>query len=379
MLVLILCIFFFIEFYYYCFVFSACTLYSRSVRKGKVWFNTSQPPVSVIIYAKNNIEELKYNLPEVLNQKYPDFEVIIVNDGSVDDTKDYITILKKEYENLYHTYIPEEAHSLSRKKLALTIGIKAAKYETVAFSDAYCRPASDGWISAMMRNFTTDIEIVIGNTSEKSLQKEKWHYLYYRLFFKLKFFYYALIKKPYMGEGTNLFFQKELFFRNKGFSSHLAIQYGDDDIFTNEIMTRNNTRAEFSAEALMTANYEDGSETIKEIRLRRDFTKRFLKTSAHTFFAFERFSAYMFYITAIITAIWGVYYSINITAIAAAIFLLRYIMQIIVCRNASRTLNTKVNPFAIIIYDIIKPFVDLRFKILGHNTNLKNYTWRIRR
>ncbi|MEG1999383.1 MAG: glycosyltransferase [Bacteroidales bacterium] len=380
MLIVILCIFFLIQCYYYCIVFLACSRYARRVRKGDVCFNTVQPAVSIIIYTKNNVDDLKCNLPEILKQKYPIFEIIIVNDGSVDDAKDYITRLKEKYNNLYHTYIPDEAHSLSRKKLAMTVGIKAAKYETVAFTDADCHPTSDMWIATMMRNFTTGIEVVIGNTSERSQKRENWYYSYYRLFFKLRFFCYALMHRPFMGEGTNLFFKKELFFACKGFSKHLAIQYGDDDIFTNEIMNKSNTRTEFSEEALVITNYENGNESIKETRLRRDFTKRFLKTSAHIFFSFERFSDFMFYAAFIMTALRGVYdNNLKITIIAGALFIIHYIMQAAVCHNASRTLNTPLNSSAILIYDIIRPFIDIYFRIIGHKSNIKNYTWKIRR
>ncbi|MEG1643473.1 MAG: hypothetical protein RR293_04935, partial [Bacteroidales bacterium] len=166
----------------------------------------------------------------------------------------------------------------------------------------------------------------------------------------------------------------------KGFSKHLAIQYGDDDIFTNEIMNKSNTRTEFSEEALVITNYENGNESIKETRLRRDFTKRFLKTSAHIFFSFERFSDFMFYAAFIMTALRGVYdNNLKITIIAGALFIIHYIMQAAVCHNASRTLNTPLNSSAILIYDIIRPFIDIYFRIIGHKSNIKNYTWKIRR
>jgi len=69
------------------------------------------PGVSVIVYANDNAAELREMLPEVLNQNYPagKLEVIVVNDGSVDDITDVVNYLGQEYRNLYITFVPDQA------------------------------------------------------------------------------------------------------------------------------------------------------------------------------------------------------------------------------------------------------------------------------
>ena len=96
----------------------------HNLKKGNVAHTVDQPPVSVIICARNEGENLRRFLPLVLEQNYGDYEVIIVNDGSCDDTEDIIKDLQKVYHNLYITNIPQETRIISHKKLAITVGVK---------------------------------------------------------------------------------------------------------------------------------------------------------------------------------------------------------------------------------------------------------------
>ncbi len=115
-------------------------------KNGKIEYTHPYPAVSVIVYAQNDAENLVKYLPKILNQAYPEFEVIVVNDDSTDDSKDILSVLETQYKNLYHTYVPEGSRNLSHKKLALTLGIKAARYDIVVFTNANCdQKATNGW------------------------------------------------------------------------------------------------------------------------------------------------------------------------------------------------------------------------------------------
>ncbi len=108
------------------------------------------PPLSVVIYARDNARELKANLPSLLSQAYPPgFEVIVVVD---DKTEHETTAVLEQYgmhPNLYKTFLPKSSRYMSRRKLAITIGVKAAKNEWIVLTDAECRPLSDKWLATM--------------------------------------------------------------------------------------------------------------------------------------------------------------------------------------------------------------------------------------
>ena len=136
-------------------------------RKGKLQ-SVGQQGVSVIIVASDNEDQLAKNLPRILSQDYPDYEVIVVDDNSKDDTKELLKHLSKQYPHLYSTFTSDSVRYISHKKLALTLGIKAAQKEWILFTDPDCYPTSDQWISRMARHFTDSTDVVIGYSASQA-------------------------------------------------------------------------------------------------------------------------------------------------------------------------------------------------------------------
>jgi glycosyltransferase involved in cell wall biosynthesis len=136
--------------------------YIKLLSHKKLNIKTSTDPVSVIICVKNEAENLKKFLPSILNQFYPDFEVIVVNDGSTDQTEEVLAEFKRIYPHLYVTGIEGGSGHISGKKVAQTLGIKAAHHEQLVFTDADCEPKSPNWIRHMQSNFMQKTDIVIG-------------------------------------------------------------------------------------------------------------------------------------------------------------------------------------------------------------------------
>ncbi len=207
-------------------------------------------PVSIVICARNEEENLRSNLPLVLEQDYPDYEVIVVNDASTDDSEDVLRDLKEKYPRLRTSSIKDNIHKRGGKKLALTVGLKAARYDWVLLTDADCRPAGNKWLSSMQRNFRKDCGIVLGYSGYLR-RKGLLNILvrYDAFFIALQYFGFALAGVPYMGVGRNLAYRRDIFFRNKGFASHYELVSGDDDLFINEVARSSQTRIEIRPES----------------------------------------------------------------------------------------------------------------------------------
>ena len=228
----------------YLFVFLKLPMYNR---KKKSVFS---PGISVIICAKNEEYNLEQFLPHVLQQDYPEFEVVVVNDSSTDDTEHVLMQLAAQFDQLRYTSIPADDKLKRGKKLALTIGLKAAKYDHVLLSDADCYPVSDHWLQRMASNFSEDHKIVLGYGGyERSKGLLNTLIRYETTFTAIQYLSYAIKGKPYMGVGRNLAYEKALFFDNKGFAGHYHLLSGDDDLFVNQNATRLNCAVEFSSES----------------------------------------------------------------------------------------------------------------------------------
>ncbi len=245
-ILLLFLISFIIQFYFWVGVHSR-HIFKRSAKKETAVHNT---PVSVIICAKNEAENLKKNLPLILDQEYEPFEVIVVNDCSEDNTETVLENFKKEYPRLRTTRINRDNKFTHGKKLALTLGIKAAKNEWVLLTDADCKPAGGEWINEMGKHFIEGKSIVLGYGKYES--KKGFLNRVIRLdtmFTAMQYLSSAMAGFPYMGVGRNLAYRRSLFFENKGFYSHLKLQSGDDDLFINEVANSKNTAVEYDPQA----------------------------------------------------------------------------------------------------------------------------------
>jgi glycosyltransferase involved in cell wall biosynthesis len=236
-----------IQVFYYAWFFSRIAFY-----KPKEKIKSQQHAVSVIICARDEDENLARNLPGVLVQNYPStYEVVAVNDNSVDDSKYILQELKKTFKSLNVVELTQEAKLISGKKYPLSIGIKESRHEVLLLTDADCVPASEFWIQKMQDAYDDDIEIVLGYGAyhkrpgilNKLIRFETFHTA-------LQYLSYALAGIPYMGVGRNLSYKKDLFFRNKGFSSINHIPSGDDDLFINKVATKKNTAIIIDPEAV---------------------------------------------------------------------------------------------------------------------------------
>ncbi len=191
-------------------------------------------PISVIICARNEAKNLLQNLPLILEQNYPDFEVVVVNDRSWDGTKEVLDDFAKNYNNLKIVTVGEGAKFIAGKKFAATMGIKAAAHNWLVFTDADCYPASNNWLMDMQPPDDDAKEIVLGYSPYLKKDGLLNALIRFETFFTaVNYLSFALKGMPYMGVGRNMAYKKSLFFENKGFAAHMHIPSGDDDLFVN--------------------------------------------------------------------------------------------------------------------------------------------------
>ncbi|MEY3679318.1 MAG: hypothetical protein RI924_1459 [Bacteroidota bacterium] len=234
-----------VQFYFLLFVHLPLARYS-SKRKGKKVTH----PVSLIVYTKNEIGHLQNHLEAYLTQDYPDFEVVVVKDTNCEETDALLRSFANQYTNLKVVQVPEQDRYRRNKKFALSMGIKAAKNEHLVFIEADSKPCSSNWLREIQENFEGETELVLG------------HVLYAKLpaFMNLLFTYdryidacnrlaYAVSGKAYAGNGRNMAYLKSVFFKAKGFASHMHIPSGEDQLFINQHARRKNTQIEIRSTA----------------------------------------------------------------------------------------------------------------------------------
>lgn len=358
------CVFFAIQLYYYLRLYLPVTFYKPPQHQ------TRTEPLSVIICARNEAYNLQQNLPAVLEQDYPDFEVIVVNDCSTDETDEVLGDFLKKYKNLRTTSIPVDKKFSHGKKLAVMLGIKAAKNENLVFTDADCKPAGKDWLK-LMQNGLMEKDIVLGYGG--FYYKKGFLNNYQRfdtLFIAIHYFGFALARNPYMGVGRNLAYKKELFFKNKGFANHYGLLSGDDDLFINEVATPQNV-------SLMTAqgSFTRSAASLKwsiffNQKVRHLSTANKYKAKHIFMLGLEPVSRMWYYALLVLVIALTEYWQV-----AAGLALLRLVLQEFLFIRAGKQFKEKNLWLTCIIFDSMSLFINLAAYII-HTIRGRKTRWK---
>jgi glycosyltransferase involved in cell wall biosynthesis len=345
-------------------------VYSKVLSRKAKNVAPTQPSVSVIICARNESENLSAHLPIILEQEYPNYEVIVVNDCSSDDSEDVLKHFSGLYPHLRSTLIKEDEKFTHGKKLAMTVGIKAAKNEWLLFTDADCIPENRQWIATMASHFTDKNQIVLGYGGYKARKSFLNKLIRFDTFFiALQYLGFAKCRMPYMGVGRNLAYRKSLFVRNRGFASHSHIASGDDDLFINEAANGSMTDVEYSINAHTRSNPKTTYAAWKAQKKRHLSTAKYYKSAHKYLLLFEPLSRILFFILTIVVAVITPFYYV-----AVGLFLIRLILQQVIFSRALKIFNEKNLLPLSSLFDLLLPFINLNLYTL--NLFTKKTKWK---
>jgi glycosyltransferase involved in cell wall biosynthesis len=249
-------------------------------------------PVSVIVCAKNEEENVKKFIPLLAEQDYPDFEIVLIDDASSDETLEVFEQFEQQYPNIRLVKVQNNEAFWGNKKYALTLGIKASKKEYLLFTDADCYPTSKNWITAMTSQFTMNKTIVLGYGGYEKVERSLLNKIirFETVLTAVQYFSWAKLGLPYMGVGRNLAYKKEEFFNVNGFIEHIQIRSGDDDLFINQAANKNNTTISYTPESF---TYSQPKETYREWFTQK---RRHISTAEHYKF-FDKMQLSLFFIS----------------------------------------------------------------------------------
>lgn len=319
-----------IQVFYYFWFFQRLAFFRKPTKE-----KSQQHPVSVIICARDEAPNLAANLPGALVQTYPStHEVIVVNHNSQDDTRYLLEEFKKTFKGLHIVNLEYEAKGIPGKKYPLSMGIREAKHEVVLLTDTDCVPASEFWIEKMQDGYDEGIQVVLGYSPyrkkpgllNKLIRFETFHSA-------LQYFSYALAGHPYMGVGRNLSYKKELFLRNKGFSSVNHLPGGDDDLFINQVANGGNTRIVIDPESFTLSEPKNTFREWVKQKSRHHSTGKFYRPKQKWLLGIYSVSQFLFYPAFIMSLI---YFHWTWTLI---LFTIRFLLQGLIYFRVMKKLN----------------------------------------
>lgn len=316
-------------------------------------------PVSIVICARNEYEALQQHLKLILEQDYPQFEVIVVNDCSEDESEILLASLQGVYSHLsFRTLIKDDVFTHG-KKMSLGVGIKAAQYDLLLFIDADCRPAGPQWLRSMQAHFTDKTDIVLGYTRHENnplwLRADKF----------MQAFHYlgkALGHKPYMGVGSNLAYRKKIFFDNKGFDGRITEKVYEDRIFINKVATGSNTGVALSADTTTISTLPISSQRWHRERLRelRSFA---LCKKQHRYPELTEVFIRLVFFAALTLAIIQHFFHYTLLFSLIGIFVVRLGLQVVVFERSQKRLGEKGLTPMLLLWDLVFPFIYIELLI----------------
>ncbi|HVN57089.1 MAG TPA: glycosyltransferase [Bacteroidales bacterium] len=365
-LFVVMCVVFTVQLFYYLWFYLSVVTY-----KGHPGEDQSRP-VSVIICARNEAENLRMFLPAVLEQDYPSFEVIVVNDCSEDETDNVLGDMLLKYPNLKISSINKDPKFTHSKKFAQFIGIKAAASDLLLFTDADCKPGSDKWLAGMVSGFTPGIEFVLGYGGYLRGKGLLNNYIRYDTsFIAMQYLGMAIRGVPYMGVGRNLAWNRQVFFRNKGFGSHNHIISGDDDLFVNSNATAGTTCVEFREDShTRSVAARDFTGWVKQ-KQRHLTTGRYYKLRDKILLVAEPLSRVIFFTLSVVLLCF-LYLWPWVTGILGT----RIIIQLVIFRLAAKKFREPGLFFTSFLFDLFSPLINISLYLSTFRNRSARTSWK---
>lgn len=339
---------FLIQVFYYLFYYLAPAMFRYPDAPAK------KDQVSVIICARNEEENLRNFLPAVLEQDYPGYEVIVVNDCSEDNSYNVLGGYLKKYPHLKISNISKDPKFTHNKKFAQFIGIKAAKNEILLFTDADCKPENEKWLERMASRFDDKTDFILGYGGYFSRKGLLNRYIRYdSMTIAMQYLGMAIRGIAYMGVGRNLAYRRSLFFERKGFVNHTHLASGDDDLFVNSNASDNNVAVEFRKESHTRSVPAQGIKEFFRQKKRHLTTANHYKLRDKVALIAEPVTRVLFYVTFIVLLA-----NLYLWPVLLVVFGIRMIIQFTVFALNQKKLSEHGLLSFLQIFDILSPLIN---------------------
>ncbi len=337
------------------------------------------PKMSVIVFAQAEEEGLECCLNQLVRQDYPDFEIIVVCDGTHESARILSEHFTTRYPGVYITFIPPGSHNLSRRKLAFTLGIKAAKGDVVLTTESNILIPSRGWLADMARPFANRSVCVALGATRMDFSELTGPWRWYRQFdstmINSRWIGHALNGDAYRGDGFNLAFRREIFFQHKGYAGSTFLHVGDDDLFVQEIASGRNAVAVTGLKNLLTTYWYDSANRVWSLRKARySFTSRWLRKGPFVRAGFASLCQWLTLLLAVAASIVALPSLIGLCCALIAL-LIFWGVEIAVYRKVALRLGSVRLFWALPIFLLARPLVNAIFRFDHRESNRKIFTW----
>ena len=263
-------------------------------------------PISIVLPIRENNTELRALIPAILSQEYTsEFQLIIVIDKGDHETKDIL----EQYENdkrLYVTFVPTTSRYMSRQKMAITLGVKAAKYQHVLLIGATTLIKKNSWLQAIGHSFKKDCNLfVVPGTYEESTNS----FYQFAHLYTLSYLLNGYLKGRFDRINSNIVgFKKDEFIEQDGFRGGLEHVRGEYEFIVNKYSQQGNCNFQLNCDDWTCEKAPSKAEWMDK-ELTYMHTKRYLKQSHKYKFIYflDTFFYHLNYVLQLLLGVWSIY------------------------------------------------------------------------
>ncbi len=309
-------------------------------------------PITILITAHDNLSELERNLPMFLQQQYAaDYQVIVVCQSTDRETIDFLKRTAAENPHLYYTYIPESSRYMSRKKLQITLGVKAAKHEWIILTEPTCHPTNEHWLTAMAAQCQEPNHLVLGYVGLDEETKGV------RRFENIRKAFYLLRRAQhsygYRSHMPNVAFRKSDFMNEQGYQGNLEYVRGEYDFLVNKYAQPGNTAVELDCNAWLMHD-EPTNKSWHNASLYLQASRKSLTRvmSMRTLMFFDHLLPHLCLIATIAVAAYAITTQNWILAGCAGFaFLLLFVLRMVIAHKAIRHFDDDISMIKLPFYE----------------------------
>lgn len=337
------------------------------------------PKATVICYVASADDDIDSFLDKLMHQTYSDYEVVLVYESVAETAAMIADRYAEQYPSLYVTFIPPGSHNLSRRKLALTLGMKAAKGEVVVTTATNIEIHSALWLETILYPFVNpETEVVLGYSRIKFSELKglwRWYKEFDTMLTDASWIGYAYNYSPYRGDSNNMAFRRQLFFDNKGYASTINLQNGEDDLFVDEIANGYNTVMALDSDCILDTEWGSVANMVwTDNKARYDFTRQWLPKAP--FIRSGISSAIQWIVPAMLAASAVIGWPSLIPLVLSSVILLSFwLVEILIYRGCAARMQVTKLWWSLPLFMMARPIVNFFFRMKHYKKRHRNYTW----
>jgi len=348
------------------FLFTGRILFRKKIQ------HSTAAPLSLIYTVRNEETRLKNNMAPVLSINGVDFEVIVVDDFSQDNSFQVLGMLRGRSDRLKVSTLQQETRFST--KMAQNLALKAASFEWILTVPISYENASIEWISGISNALDFNKTVVLSYCSAQN--SGGFINRIYRIENYLSFTKsvgYILNNFPFVYSEENVAFQKKKYFEIGGHGLKISEQYANLELLINFFIRKKTTSILFESvtaikktEDLIWNDYLDILK--KSLRI-----EKHLSGSKKAMLAFDEITKLLFPPVTVVVII----LLFDLWPLFSALLLIMFIARLVIIKIMQNRLNERKIFISSLLYDLIVPYFKLFYRWYFNNRGQKQ-KWKVK-